>query len=705
MSKVFEKVLLSRLSWLAKAHNWFNERQHGFREGKSTESAAHHLVTYIENAFTKGQYTATAFIDIQSTFDRASHQAILAALGRKGCPAYLFRIIASFLSSRKAILFNETKTFEVELHTGCPQGSVLSAFLWLVLVDDVLQLPFDFDVLSLAYADDITLATSHTDPSIATAHLQAICAAVENWASSVDLSINSRKTTFMLFSRKRSPPPSVSLQLDGQSIQPVLQFLYFGFLLDHRLNWQPHVQAKCLSAKKLFFSAKRHLSVTWGLTSQRLRKLNISSIEPMLLYGCSLWCPAIDKTRTLTILKSTQRSLTLVILRVFKSTSMEACLALSHLLPIELRIAELAASRFLRLKPTFSPCAANTIRRCFPLIDLSQSTLHPMRFFSPLFPPWAQPSLRPLVILPRDFHLPLLPPDSSTMRIYTDGSVIGGCTGYGRLVCSHTCITATCRGKLPYNCSVFQAEGEAILQGLLFASATTPQPKSVEIFSDSRAALLSSLSADRINSPFTEIRTLLYSLANIVQLFWIAGHQGHTGNEIADRLAKQGALGPGTHTDYLPPPVSSIRLLLHRQVVDLWEAKWANSVKASVTRSFFPSIDSTKHFKKMDLSVKVIQLLSGHSRLRSFMFRTTCATSPLCLCGKSEETVDHFLFHCNHFNELRGSFKETSVRFCHMWPPHLQDIPRHKNLFSAFISFVVKSSHADRHDVCLLSRT
>ena len=705
MSKVFEKVLLSRLSWLAKAHNWFHDHQHGFREAKSTESAAYQLVAYIENAFAKGQYTATAFIDIQSAFDKANHQAILAALERKDCPVYLVRIIASFLNSRKATLVNENNSFTAELHTGCPQGSVLSAFLWLVLVDDVLQLPFDFDFLNLAYADDITLSTSHTDPVAATAQLQAICAAVGNWANTVELKINSGKTTFMLFSRKRSPLPAVSLQLDGRPIQPVLQFLYLGLLLDHRLNWQPHVQAKCLLAKKLFFSARRHLAVTWGLTSQRLRKLYLSSIEPMLLYGCSLWCPAIDKTRTLTILRSTQRSLTLVILRVFKSTSIEACLALSHLLPIELRIAELAASRFLRLKPIFSPCAAKTILRRFPLIDLSQSTLHPMRFFSPLFPPWAQPSLRPLIILPRDIHLPLLPPDSSTMRIYTDGSVIGGCTGYGLLVCSHTGITATCRGKLPYNCSVFQAEGEAILQGLLFASATTPQPKSVEIFSDSRAALLSSLSADRINSPFTEIRTLLYSLANIVQLFWIAGHQGHAGNEIADKLAKQGALGPGTHTDYLPPPVSSIRLLLRRQVVDLWEANWANSVKASVTRSFFPSIDSTKHFKKIDLPVMVIQLLSGHSRLRSFLFRTTCVTSPLCLCGKSEETVNHFLFHCNHFNELRSSFKETSLRFCHMWPPRLQDIPRHKYLFSAFISFVVKSSHANRHDVCLLSRT
>ena len=71
-----------------------------------------------------------------------------------------------------------------------------------------------------------------------------------------------------------------------------------------------------------------------------------------------------------------------------------------------------------------------------------------------------------------------------------------------------------------------------------------------------------------------------------------------------------------------------------------------------------PSIDSTKLIKNMDLPV--VQLLSGHSRLRSFLFRTSCASSPICLCGKSEETIEHFLFQCNHFDGLRSSLKKNT---------------------------------------------
>ena len=43
LSKVLEKIILARVSWVAKVNSWFSDRQHGFREGMSTESATHQL--------------------------------------------------------------------------------------------------------------------------------------------------------------------------------------------------------------------------------------------------------------------------------------------------------------------------------------------------------------------------------------------------------------------------------------------------------------------------------------------------------------------------------------------------------------------------------------------------------------------------------------------------------------------------------------
>ena len=40
LGKVFEKIILGRLKWHANEGTWFNINQHGFIEGKSTETAA-----------------------------------------------------------------------------------------------------------------------------------------------------------------------------------------------------------------------------------------------------------------------------------------------------------------------------------------------------------------------------------------------------------------------------------------------------------------------------------------------------------------------------------------------------------------------------------------------------------------------------------------------------------------------------------------
>ena len=73
----------------------------------------------------------------------------------------------------------------------------------------------DLNSLSIAYADDITLVSSHKDPSVATRKLQSMVSIVNTWANSVELSINSGKTSFMLFSRKRYWHQPVALSLNG----------------------------------------------------------------------------------------------------------------------------------------------------------------------------------------------------------------------------------------------------------------------------------------------------------------------------------------------------------------------------------------------------------------------------------------------------------------------------------------------------------
>jgi hypothetical protein len=51
--KILEKVVLGRLLWFANAHDWLKSCKHGFRENKSTDAAAHFLISFIESAFSE----------------------------------------------------------------------------------------------------------------------------------------------------------------------------------------------------------------------------------------------------------------------------------------------------------------------------------------------------------------------------------------------------------------------------------------------------------------------------------------------------------------------------------------------------------------------------------------------------------------------------------------------------------------------------
>ena len=102
IAKILEKIILGRLNWHSQGGNWLSDHQHGFRAGRSTETAGHSLVSYIEDGFSKKLFSAAAFLDIKSAFDCAWHPAIIAALSKRSCPIHLLKIVKSFLSDRCA---------------------------------------------------------------------------------------------------------------------------------------------------------------------------------------------------------------------------------------------------------------------------------------------------------------------------------------------------------------------------------------------------------------------------------------------------------------------------------------------------------------------------------------------------------------------------------------------------------------------------
>ena len=115
---------------------------------------------------------------------------------------------------------------------GCPQGSLLSPFLWNILMDALLRMQFGQGAAILAYADDVTVAVSDRDSGLASQRLQRAVDSIRAWLRSVKLEINAAKTVLVIFSKRKVSLPALSLRVVSQVILPSSFTRLLGVIID-----------------------------------------------------------------------------------------------------------------------------------------------------------------------------------------------------------------------------------------------------------------------------------------------------------------------------------------------------------------------------------------------------------------------------------------------------------------------------------------
>ena len=233
----------------------------------------------------------------------------------------------------------------------------------------------------------------------------------------------------------------------------------------------------------------------------------------------------------------------------------------------------------------------------------------------------------------------------------------------------------------------------AILTAVNFAVSKLDQFKSVEVLSDSRAALLACTSKAKVPKIFDSITRTLHSHPGKFHLFWVPSHSGHIGNEYADQLAKEAANSLIAPTD-TPCPASYIHTEMKSLINRLWQREWSQSTKSATTHSFFPSIPIPHTLFKRTIPPLAMQILAGVAPLNDYLFKLKISPTPLCQCG-SPETIPHFLFECHNYAQQRISFRNTVISNNKQWPPLLSIITQSTPIFNAMISFIssTKRSH------------
>ena len=160
VSKLFERIILSRLLFFLKSNSILSPRQAGFRPGRSTLDKILYISQSISNGFNKprpGSRTILSTIDFSKAFDSVWHPALFHKLISAGLPPCFARWTQSFLSdSRASMVYQNHKSRSFRVRRGVPQGSVLGPVLFSLFIND-LPAALPSSVSCSLYADDLAI--------------------------------------------------------------------------------------------------------------------------------------------------------------------------------------------------------------------------------------------------------------------------------------------------------------------------------------------------------------------------------------------------------------------------------------------------------------------------------------------------------------------------------------------------------------------
>ena len=587
VSKTMEKIILHRLQWVTGP---LHPSVYAYTKGTGTAECLSTLLAKVSS----GKSTAV-FLDLEKAFELANGSVILSLLAAKGVKGHLLGWVQDFLTGRRARVKFQGRSSSQHLHEhGTPQGSVLSPFLFNVLVEDLLTLPLPRSSSLIVYADDITLVctggNNRADAQRCLSMLDAKC-------RELGLKLNLNKTKAMFFKGKKPDRP---LTTGGHEVAWVEEHQYLGVHLDSQLTLQGHVnvlQDRMLARTNVLRSMTSHSD---GASLAVRRAFYTHAIRSIVDYSSP--CLVLASTAAIEKLEKMQNKSLRLILSARNWTKLINLRLESRIPSIESRIKTLTAS--LVAKMSHSPRPSTPPEKVFAAADRDpnlftaktwargaaaalvdtrvvtsireKGTDAPDPAYSPP-PPW-----RPL--LPEIEHnwlqhpkatyhpqalqaecLSRLRPLSAAhdLTIYTDGSVDQDTGAAGAAM---VCGEVTRQWRVSNGASSLQTELVAIRGALDYILEL--RPRSALIATDSKAslqALRRSQPLDNISlltSIFYRAQTLL-ELGTTISLLWIPGHASIRGNELADDAARAASSRPNTEVQ-VQPSLAQVKSLTRR---------------------------------------------------------------------------------------------------------------------------------------------
>ena len=286
ISKIFEKLMHTRLYNFLDNSGTFYENQYGFRNKHSTNHALIQITEEIREAIDNNKFACGVFIDLQKAFDTVNHNILLGKLQQYGIRGTTLKWFQTYLQNRtQFVIVNGTQSDKLILTHGVPQGSVLGPLLFLIYIND-LHRAILFSK-TIHFADDTNLLKIDNSLKKINKHINYDLKQLCTWLRCNKISLNASKTEIIIFkSKQKNFTKHLNFRISGQQIQTKTMIKYLGLIIDENLLWETHLNTlKLKLARANGMLAKIRHYVPFHI----LKNIYYSIFNCHILYGCQIW--------------------------------------------------------------------------------------------------------------------------------------------------------------------------------------------------------------------------------------------------------------------------------------------------------------------------------------------------------------------------------------------------------------------------------